>query len=355
MKKLSINLIIWNGEKYIPYLIDSLKNQTLKDFLVMIVDNGSADKTVELLTHYFTESGTEYKIISLPENIGFANGHNLAYQNSETEYVLLLNQDMYLMPDALEKLVKFLDSHPEATAVAPRLMKWDFSQVVINKNPASGFTDKIDALGIKIFRTGRALEYLANGLVWQENSQDKKIQEIYQKDFFEVFGISGTMVIYRLQDLDKILLVEKNIFDPLYLSYQEDVDLAFRLHNVGCQSFILLNSVAYHDRGSAGPESENISAMVKNKTKQSAFVRFHSYKNHLATIYKNEAWQNMLLDWPFILCFEVGKVGYLLLTDPKILWQSWTWLWKNRKKLRQTRQTTQQARKVSWKNIRKWF
>ena len=48
-----------------------------------------------------------------------------------------LNQDMYLAPDCLEKIVMFLDEHPEAASASPRLMKWNFAEKV--------FTDQIDA------------------------------------------------------------------------------------------------------------------------------------------------------------------------------------------------------------------
>ena len=49
LMKLTVQLVVWNGEKYIPYLFESLKKQTFKDWNLLILDNGSTDNTVNLV------------------------------------------------------------------------------------------------------------------------------------------------------------------------------------------------------------------------------------------------------------------------------------------------------------------
>ncbi|PSO44618.1 MAG: hypothetical protein BRC22_02175 [Parcubacteria group bacterium QH_9_35_7] len=107
-KKLSVQLVTWNGEKYIPHLFDSLKNQSFDDWKLNILDNDSKDKTVKLIEQELQDFDTDYEFKKSDENLGFAVGHNQIYQDTESEYVLLLNQDMYLEPDCLENLVKFI-------------------------------------------------------------------------------------------------------------------------------------------------------------------------------------------------------------------------------------------------------
>ena len=108
MSKLTVNLVVQNGEKYIPFLFASLKRQTFKDWELLFWDNASTDKTVELIEKEMAGVGIPFRIIKSAENIGFSGGHNKLYHEVKTPYFLLQNVDMYLMPDALEKMVNFL-------------------------------------------------------------------------------------------------------------------------------------------------------------------------------------------------------------------------------------------------------
>ena len=123
MPKLTINLVVQNGERYIPFLMSSLKAQSFKDWEMIIVDNASTDRTVELLEAELKNSGFSYRLIRNSANLGFSVGHNQAFAEIKTPYFLLQNVDMYLLPNVLEKIVAFIDTHPDAAAVAPRLMR----------------------------------------------------------------------------------------------------------------------------------------------------------------------------------------------------------------------------------------
>lgn len=362
MHKLTINLVVYNGEKYIPYLLESLKKQTFKDFEMIIIDNASTDKTVILAEESLKDSGIEYRLIKNSENLGFSPGHNQALKEVKTPYFILQNVDMYLMPDVLEKMVNFLDNHPDTAVVAPRLMRWDFERVVAATQIGSnltdaareGFTSQIDAIGMKLFRNRRAVEWLTRQ-EWAKDSESKDIKEIYDKPVQEVFGVSGAFPMYRKNLLEKVLLPGGNLFDPTYHSYKEDLDLAYRLRNAGFVSYVLLDAVSYHDRTGAGPKEMGDWSAIKNKKHQSYFVSFHSYKNHLRTLFKNEYWQNFLLDfWP-IFWYEFKKFGFLLLTNPKVIANGWIEIIRNWSYTRSARKAIVASRKMYWKGIRRWF
>ncbi|KKQ39062.1 MAG: Glycosyl transferase family 2 [Candidatus Magasanikbacteria bacterium GW2011_GWA2_37_8] len=72
MSKLTINLVVYNGEKYIPYLFVSLKRQSFKDWELIFVDNASTDRTLELVEAELKDSGISYQIIKNQENFGFS-------------------------------------------------------------------------------------------------------------------------------------------------------------------------------------------------------------------------------------------------------------------------------------------
>ena len=343
MSKLSVNLVIWNGVKYLPLLFDSLRKQTYTNWTLFVIDNNSGDNTVELIKEELNNFPVQYKIIENKTNLGFAGGHNQALKESSAEYVLLLNQDMYLAPDCLEKMTMFLDQHSEAAAVTPRLMKWDFNQAADSLQKS--FTDQIDALGLKVYRSRRVVEQYT-----QQNWLDLKKK--FSSAVLPVFGVSGALPVFRTSALRRVWYSDGSIFDDSYHSYKEDVDLAYRLAGVGYKSYVLLDAVAYHDRSAAGPKQDNDASALSNKKKQSKLVKYHSYKNHLMTLYKNEYWQNFTLDFPWILWYELKKFAYFLLFDRQVLGGLKEIFGKN---LAKKRRLIKSLRKISWQEMRKWW
>ncbi len=362
MHKLSVNLVVHNGARYIPYLLASLRNQTFKDFELIIVDNASTDNTSDLIKSALEGSGIEARFLWNNENLGFASGHNQAYRETHTPYFVLLNVDTYLMPDVLEKSVFFLDAHENTAAVAPRLMRWDFERSNAGSQDGAditlaiqnGLTSQIDAVGIRLFRNRRAVEWLTRQ-EWAKDSSSLDVQKIFDKTALEVFGVSGAFSVYRKSVIDAVLLPGGNIFDPTYHSYKEDLDLAYRLRNAGYVSYVILDTAVYHDRTGAGPKKMSDWSALKNKAGQSFFVRYHSYKNHLRTLYKNECWQNFLIDFPFIFWYEMKKFFYLLFSDPKVVFKGLAEIVKSRKYTREARKSIIKSRRLYWKGLRRWW
>ena len=352
MYKLSVHLVTWNGAKYAPFLFESLRKQTYKDWTLFVLDNNSNDNTVELIKKELSNFGIQNKFIENKENRGFAGGHNQVFKESDAEYILLLNQDMYLAPDCLEKVVTFLDQHSEAASVSPRLMKWDFS-VLDNTDIKridtdllqKSFTEQVDALGLKVYRSRRAVE--------QYTGQDwLKLKNSFSSGVLPVFGVSGALPMFRAAALKSAAYVDGSIFDESYHSYKEDLDLAWRLTSAGHKSYVILDAVAFHDRSAAGPKQASDAHALANKQKQSALIKYHSYKNHLATLYKNEYWQNFALDFPWILWYELKKFVYFLLFDRQVL-SGLKELFSQ--DLAKKRQFTKSQRKISWQEMRQWW
>jgi len=332
--KLTVQLLTWNGGKYIPYLFNSLKNQTFKNWKLNILDNNSSDNTVDLIKNELNNFDIGYKLDINKENVGFARGHNQLFKKIDTEYFLLLNQDLFLEKDCFEKLVNFLDINKQAAAVSPRLMRWNF--------PNTDSAELVDSLGLRVFKNRRVVD-LYNGKKYSDISENiKKKREV------EVFGVSGALPMFRCNVIKDLVFEDGGFFDKNYGSYKEDVDLAYRINSCGYKSFVLLDSVAYHDRS-----SENSSSVIKNKKGQSDYIRYNSYKNHLMTLYKNEYWQNFILDSPWILWYELRKFLWFLFFDRGVL-KGLGEIWNLRKDLRNKRKIIKNKRKVDWIKMRKW-
>ena len=349
MSKLTIQLVTWNGEKYIPHLFASLKKQTFHDWQLVVFDNASTDETVQYIKNECDEGfPVSVEIIEYDKNIGFAGGHNQLFRQhtkaSKNTYTLLLNQDMFLAPECLERMVRFLDTHLDVGAVGPRLMAWKFNQTQNNTfNMQHSFSDRIDSLGIRVFRSRRVVE-------WHTGEQWSDIKDQFSDTAAAVFGVSGALPMYRNTALRSVAFLDGNIFDPSYHSYKEDVDLAFRLRSAGYKVYTLLNAVAYHDRSAAGPQSTSDRAAAQNKANQSIRVQYQSYKNHLATIYKNSYWQSTLLDFPWIFWYELKKFLYYLFIHPSVL-KGLVDLWRIRKDLRRRKDQISAKRKIGWREM----
>ncbi len=358
MSKLVVQLVTWNGKKYIPYLFDSLRKQSFTDFHLFIVDNGSTDGTQELIEKELQNFQFEYTFEKNEKNVGFAGGHNQIYKVESRkskvesfEYILLLNQDIYLTSECIKKMVQFLDSNQNAAAVSPRLMRWNFEEA--HEGIEKSFSFSIDSLGLRVFRNRRVIEKYA-GKVWEEKKSRLELSFRTHDDGMEVFGVSGALPMFRRSCLEVVRFDDHTFFDTSYHSYKEDVDLAYRLRIAGFHSYVLLDSVAYHDRSAPGADRVGDRIAAKNKKTQSSVIKYYSYKNQLVTLYKNEYWQNTILDFPWILWYELKKFIYFLLFDRSIL-KGLGDVWGGRALLRKKREAVKKIRKISWRDIREWW
>ena len=328
MAKVSINLVTWNGERYIENCLRSIATQTFSDYSVIIIDNGSTDKTVELIRERYPH----LKIVQNRENLGFAKGHNQAIHWSRSEYILCLNQDVVLDKNFLAEAVEFLDKNQMVGAVAPKLLRLqDDSQ-----------TNYIDSLGLKVYKNHRVID-IASGEV------DEGQYDVRQP----VFGASGAAPIYRRKALEEVKY-QNEYFDEQFESYKEDVDLAYRLQIAGWQAYYLPTVLAYHDRTLTVPVEKMTKAQVlKNRRRKSSFANHLSYRNHLYFLSKCLPRFNRKFLWP-VFWYELTKFFYVLCMEIKTL-KAWPQLLRARPLLKLKREVIWKNKKVTEEEISKWF
>ncbi|MEK7647733.1 MAG: glycosyltransferase [Patescibacteria group bacterium] len=342
---IAIHLVTWNGAKYIPELFASLRGQQFREFQLVIYDNGSVDATVVAIEKQLQEAPAfNYTFTKGESNIGFAPAHNLLMRESTAEYVLLLNQDMQLMPEYVLRLKQCLDGHPDAGIISGRLMKWQFGETWNH-----GRTDVIDSLGLRVLRNRRVTE-LHTGERWTDVSSQLR----YTPDgLVEVFGVSGAApMIRRAAAMDVAL--DGQMFDESYFSYKEDVDLAWRMRSAGWNAYLVPDAVIYHDRSAAGPRELADSVAAANRASMRPATRAYSYRNHLFTLFKNEYITNYLRDWPWIEWYEWKKFVYLLFREPRT-WVAGFQVARQYPQLMRKRKMIKSKRRVKAGALRKWW
>jgi glycosyltransferase involved in cell wall biosynthesis len=108
--KVSVIMSVYNGEKYLRQAIESILNQTFSDFEFIIVDDGSTDKTFEILEGYM-KNDSRIKVIRNERNIGLTKSLNKAIKISQGDYIARMDADDVSLPERLEKQIELLKSN----------------------------------------------------------------------------------------------------------------------------------------------------------------------------------------------------------------------------------------------------
>lgn len=167
----------WNGEKHLPAMLDSLLAQTFTDFRVLVVDDQSTDRSIDILKEYAAKDDRICYFVRDREPKGAQTCRNCGFEFSEgAQYVVFFDHDDLTAPYCLEQRVRFMDLHPELDfAIFPAL---DFKKEPYHDTTlVYGFRNHDDPLKELLNRvsqmTGwtnifRRSSYVAKGLIWDE-------------------------------------------------------------------------------------------------------------------------------------------------------------------------------------------
>ncbi len=210
---ISIVLVAWNSADYLPRCFESLLAQTVQDFEVVVVDNGSKDDGCIGLQEKYPS--LTLRVERLDSNHGFAFSNNLGAKLARGEWLALLNTDAFPEPDWLERLLEAAHAHPNAS----------FSSRQIQANAPELLDGEGDV-------------YHVSGLAWRKNYEARlyPLNEIQ-----EVFSACGAAAFYPRQ-----AFLDAGGFDEDFLAYQEDVDLGFRLRLRGLTCYMVPRAVVHH-------------------------------------------------------------------------------------------------------------
>lgn len=139
MPKLSFVVPVYNTEKQLRICLDSILNQTNKDFEVVLINDGSTDNSEQICKEYIKRYPGKIEYIS-KENTGIADTRNLGIAKSKGEYVCFVDADDYIANDLLEKLIPYLEKTPDL--VKYKLTKVNQNQEELEKVDGPTFDTK---------------------------------------------------------------------------------------------------------------------------------------------------------------------------------------------------------------------
>ncbi|HSO08917.1 MAG TPA: glycosyltransferase family 2 protein [Desulfoprunum sp.] len=241
----SIEILIpnWNGRHLLKDCLDSLQCQTVDDFAVTVIDNGSTDGSVE----FIAGSYPEVRCIALPDNRGFSAAVNAGITQSAAPWILLLNNDMEVQADCLAALHQAIDRDRDYDFFALKMMNFHHRSY-------------IDGAGDGVLRGGAG--YRLGTMEIDGPPYDKER---------EVFGACAGAALYRRDLFDRV-----GLFDSDFFAYLEDVDLNLRARRLGCRCRFLPGARVYHI-GSATSGSKFNPLTIRLSTRNSINVLVKNY------------------------------------------------------------------------------
>jgi len=296
--KIAIVIIGYNSLKFLKPCLDALKKQTmLKDLDIVYLENASYDGSIEFIDKHYDFVRT----IQNTQNIGYTGAANQGVEITTAPYVMILNPDLIMEPDYLEKVYKEIEENPAIGVIQGKFRKYDFENMEK--------TDFLDSTGLIKFKSTRI----------HERGQGELDEGQYDQEG-EVFGVGGAGPLYRRATLEDVKIMGE-YQDKDFFMYKEDCDLAWRINMAGWKSYYMPKAISYHGRGTGVHNRNKIGGILKNRGKLSAFQKKWSFRNHRLMQIKNVSIKELMMHLPWILAREISHFGYTLLREPKLLLQ----------------------------------
>lgn len=249
MNEASVAVVIlnYNGKKFFQQFLPGILENSVPH-TVIVADNGSTDDSLTWLSANYPQ----VRIVNNMGNYGYADGYNRALREVTADYYVLLNSDVEVTPGWIEPVIALMQSDRSIAACQPKTLDYRQRQLFEYAGASGGFIDKY---GYPFCR----------GRVFNSIEEDKHQFD----DAIEVFWATGACLFVRSSAFWQV-----GGFDGDYFAHMEEIDLCWRLKNVGHRIFVQPASVVYHVGGGT------LNKLSSRKT-------FLNFRNNLITYTKN--------------------------------------------------------------------
>lgn len=250
MKKLSIIILNWNGEKllkeFLPSVVKSCQSPEVE---VIVADNGSSDASLEILSRDFPT----VRVLSFDHNLGFSGGYNKAISIVDTPFSVLLNSDVETPDGWWQPLLRFMENNPDMAACQPKIRSYKDKDRFEYAGAAGGLLDRY---GYPYCR-GRLFDRIE-----LDRGQ-------YDDGPADIAWASGACLMVR-----RDVFLRAGGLDELFFAHMEEIDLCCRIHNLGFRVCVVPDSIVYHLGGAS---------LAQGNPKKT----YLNFRNNLLLLHKN--------------------------------------------------------------------
>ena len=234
--KLSIIIVNYNVKYFLEQCLHSILNgsQNLQTE-IFVVDNNSVDGSIKMVRDKFPG----VKLIENKDNKGFSAANNQAIRAATGEYILLLNPDTIVEDDTLNKVVEFMDNHPDAGGLGVKMIDGKGKFLPESKRglptPLVSFF-KVFGLSA-LFPKSKLFGKYHLGYLDQDSTHTVDV-------------LSGAFMLLRRKVLEKTGLLDESFF-----MYGEDIDLSYRITQAGYKNYYFPGTRIIHYKGESTKKS----------------------------------------------------------------------------------------------------
>lgn len=245
--KVAIVILNYNGKAHLEHYLPSVIEHSAPHEII-VADNASTDDSVDFLKKNYPQ----IPLIINGANGGFAKGYNDALAKVKADYYVLLNSDVEVTSNWVDAIVERMESNPKVVAAQPKILSYTEKNKFEHAGAAGGFIDK----NYYPFCRGRIFSSAEE----DHGQYDSELQ---------IFWATGACMFIRAKAFH-----DAGGFDADFFAHMEEIDLCWRLQNMGHEIWCYPSSTVYHLGGGT-------------LNYMSPFKTFLNFRNNLYMIHKN--------------------------------------------------------------------
>lgn len=234
--QLTVIVVNYNVEYFLDQCLSSVRKASKGlEIETIVVDNASMDGSVELLHQKYSD----LHLILNEENVGFSKANNQGIEIAKGKYVLLLNPDTVVEESSFQKVIDYMDAHPETGGLGVRMIDGRGNFLPESKR---GLPKPMVAF-YKIFGLSRIFPK-------SERFGQYHLGHLDEFETAEIDILSGAFMLMRKDALDKVGNLDESFF-----MYGEDIDLSYRIQKGGYKNVYFPETTIIHYKGESTKKS----------------------------------------------------------------------------------------------------
>lgn len=310
----SIIIVNYNGYQFLKNCLSSIFKNSYSNYEIIIVDNGSTDKSISKIKKDFPHP-SKLSFIELKKNIGPSAARNEAFKIAKGEFIGFLDNDTEVDKNWIKNAIKLFIKNPKIGIIQSKLLLLDHP-------------NRIDYVGEVIGNLG----FLKSIGTYGEIDKNQ-----YSKNHLILAAKSAGMFIRSTA------FIKSGQFDPDYFIFMEETDLGWRVWMAGFKNIFCPESIVYHKFSS--------SRRIMDKDFNNYLLRFHGCKNYIQTLIKNFSTKNLIKIVPIHIFLWFSLATFLAITvdfkSAKNIYRGIFWVFRNLKKILAKRKIIQSERTLT--------